>query len=190
MERGTWEYLMLRSVSTHFHWFLSLSSVLCFNFIDINTFQISERKLLSLFTGKCSKPNQLVWTSQNPLQVADIFLVLEALLWVMSSLHLLAVVFFILKKKKIIKKNGWLFPPFLNSRSRMNGSKLKETFTFDVWKAILTFLRLWCEAQYRCGTCSPEKLGLPHPCRCWCCHEPQASRSTVWQPCPQQRSWN
>ena len=84
----------------------------------------------------------------------------------------------------------WLFPPFLNSRSRMNGSKLKETFTFDVWKAILTFLRLWCEAQYRCGTGSPEKFWQPHPCICWCCHEPQASRSTVWQLCPQQGSWN
>ena len=72
----------------------------------------------------------------------------------------------------------------------MNGNKLKERFTFDIWKEFPTFSCSWCEAWCWCGTGSPETLWLPHPWRCSGHQRTQASRSTVWQPCPQQGSWN
>ena len=108
-----WEYQNLSSVLSHFHWFLSLSSIL-FQFCwhkHLPDLQLQKENLcLSLLTAKCSKPNQLVWTFRNPLQFADIFLILEAPLWIMPSLHLPDMV-------SSYKKGGeWLFTSFLNSR--------------------------------------------------------------------------
>ena len=68
----------------------------------------------------------------------------------------------------------------------MNDNKLKESFTLNIWKEFLTFHGSWCEAWSWSGTGSPEKMGLPHPWRCSRCPGPQASWSTVWQPCTQQ----
>ena len=56
-----WEYQNLSSVLTHFHWFLSLSSILCFNFVDINIFQTCsfKKKTSVCLSSHGSAPNQI-----------------------------------------------------------------------------------------------------------------------------------